>query len=103
MIAPGCDGFSGAIAMGYSTLVASCLYGVRPLTRAFYAVLAVLVAFGLSLARLCALVLFYCAAHAIAALGNYAVAADYIIGGVIFAAGVGAILSVPRMSLRHEV
>ncbi|HLX36319.1 MAG TPA: exosortase J [Candidatus Binataceae bacterium] len=102
MIAPGCDGFSGAIAMGYSTLVASYLYGVRPLARALYAAVAVLLAFALNLARLCALVLFYCAAHAIPALGVYAVGADYIIGGLIFAAGIAAVFSVPRMSLRHE-
>jgi exosortase J len=102
MIAPGCDGFSGAIAMGYSTLVASYLYGVRPLLRGLYAVLAVLLAFALNLARLCALVLFYCAAHAIPALGNYAVGADYIIGGLLFAAGAAVVMLAPRMSLRHE-
>jgi len=102
MIAPGCDGFSGAVAMGYSTLVASYLYGVRPLARMLYAALAVLLAFALNLARLCSLVLFYCAAHTIPALGDHAVGADYIIGGLIFAAGVAAVLSVPRMSLRHE-
>jgi exosortase J len=63
MIAPGCDGFSGAAAMGYATLIASYLYGVRPFLRALYALAAVLLAFALNLARLCSLVLFYCVAH----------------------------------------
>ncbi|HXN85715.1 MAG TPA: exosortase J [Candidatus Binataceae bacterium] len=102
LIVPGCDGFSGAVAMGYATLVAGYLYGVRPFARTLYAMSAVLIAFALNLARLCALVLFYCAAQAIPSLGNYAVGADYIIGAMLFASGAAIILLIPRFRLRHE-
>jgi len=96
LIAPGCDGFSGAAAMGYATLVASYLYGLRPFARAFYSLMSVLVAFALNLVRLCSLVLFYCAAHVIPSLGGYAVGADYIIGAILFASGAAIVLMAPR-------
>ena len=102
LIVPGCDGFSGAVAMGYATLIAGYLYAVRPFTRTFYAIGAVLMAFALNLARLCALVLFYCAAQASPSLGNYAVGADYIIGAMLFASGAAIILLIPRFRLSHE-
>jgi exosortase J len=102
LIVPGCDGFSGAVAMGYATLIAGYLYAVRPFTRTLYAIGAVLMAFALNLLRLCALVLFYCAAQAIPSLGGYAAGADYIIGAVLFAAGAAIIFLTPRLRLSHE-
>ncbi len=100
-IAPGCDGLRGAAAMGYLALIVGHLYHLPRLWHAAYVTSAVAAAYLFNLLRLCALVLFYWLALRIVPLQNYALAADYIIGALLFFLAAGSIFYIPRFGFRR--
>lgn len=83
-IAPGCDGMRGAVAMGYTALIAGYLKRVSMVRWFLYVCGAVLLGELFNLIRLCALVLYYRIAVGHHVLESMAKQADYAIGGLLF-------------------
>jgi exosortase J len=83
-IAPGCDGIRGAVTMGYLALVLGYLYELSVATRVLSSLAAVALGYLFNLIRLCSLVLFYRVALSFPSLQPHGLAADYLIGGILF-------------------
>lgn len=83
-VAPGCDGLRGSVAMGYLTVTLGYLRGLPSRVFGIYVASAIFFAYLCNLLRLCALVLCYKVALSISFLAEHMVAADYVIGGLIF-------------------
>jgi exosortase J len=96
IIAPGCNGLQGAVAMGGLALVIGHLRGMRILPHLLIVTGAVALAYIFNLLRLCVLVLYYCLAHLLPVLGEYAVGADYVIGGTLFVLAAAFLFGVSR-------